>query len=110
MESYHHKVIKSFNLQGDIYDDSAIVRLRKEYAILLRTEMRLSGYVPRTDISQDFTIEYNEKSKIFNFKLTIYGSYIGKKKSEWVLGLDGSKPIYTQKIKSNEFSRDQASQ
>jgi hypothetical protein len=108
MKSYHHKAIKSFNLSGDIYDDSAIVRLRDEYARLLHTEMRLSGYVPRIDISQDFTIEYNEKAKLFTFKLTIYGSYIGKKKSEWVMGLDGSTPIYTQKSKLNEFLREQA--
>ena len=109
MGSYHHKAIKSFNISGEIYDDSAIIRLRDEYSRILHTGMRLSGYVPRLDILEDFTIEYEEATLIFKFKLTIYGSYIGKKKSEWVMGLNSTAPVYTQRSKSSEFLRDPAS-
>jgi hypothetical protein len=107
MKSLHHKPIKSFSLDGNIYDDSAIIRLREEYARLLVTEMKLSGYVPRLDISQDFTIEYNEKKKYFEFKLTIYGVYVGKKKSEWILGIDETLVVFTQQNKLSEFSQEQ---
>lgn len=106
----HHKPIKKFFLNGIIYDDSAIVRLRDEYARLLTIEMKLMGYVPRLDISQDFTIEYNYKKQYFEFKLTIYAVFVGKKKSEWITGLDGTTPIYIQANKLNEFSQEQASQ
>jgi hypothetical protein len=108
VDNFHHKPIKKFNLQGLIYDDSAIGRLRNEYLRLLVSEMRLSGFVPRFDIDPDFTIDYNEQKKYFEFELTIYGTYVGKRKSEWIEGLYGLKPIYTQQNKSKEYSQDQA--
>ena len=107
METFHHKPIKRFILDGNIYDDAAILRLKTEYIRLLVSEMKISGYVPRFDIDPDFTIVYNEKAEIFEFKLSIYGIYIGKKKTEWIIGLDGTKVIYTQKSKSKEFLQDQ---
>jgi hypothetical protein len=105
MENFHHKVIKKFNIDGIIHDDSALSRLKSEYENLLVSEMRLSGYVPRIDISTDFTLEYNHTKQYFEFTLTMYGIYIGKKKSEWIIAVDEAKPIYTQKNKSNVSSR-----
>lgn len=110
MLSIHHKPIKRFSLKGKIHDDSAIMRLRYEYARLLGIEMKISGYVPRLDIDEDFTIQYNEQKKYYEFELTIYGIYIGKKKSEWVLGVDQTRVVAIPNSKSNELSREQASQ
>jgi hypothetical protein len=107
MANYHHKPIKKFNLSGVIYDESAIGRLRQEYTRLIESEMRLSGYVPRLDIDIDFTIDYNEKKKYFEFEITVHGIHTGRKQSEWIEGIDGSKPIYTLKNKSKEFSQEQ---
>lgn len=107
MESLHHKPIKRFSLEGDIYDDAAIYRLRTEYVRLLTLEMKLSGYVPRLDINQDFTIQYNNKANIFNFKLSLYGVYVGKKKSEWITGIDETMVITTTKTKSSESLSEQ---
>lgn len=107
MVNLHHKPIRKFNLQGTIYDDSAIIRLRDEYGRLLCTEMKMMGYVPRLDISQDFTIEYNEHKQYFEFELTLYGVYVGKKKSEWIIGIDETKPIFIQQNKLSEFSQEQ---
>jgi hypothetical protein len=107
MANFHHKQIKKFSLDGQIHDDSAIPRLRIEYIRLLTTEMKISGYVPRLDIDPDFTISYNQKTEYFEFNLTIYGVYAGKKKSEWIIGVDGTTPIYTQKSKLSEFSQEQ---
>jgi hypothetical protein len=65
MESLHHKPIKRFYLEGDIYDDATYIsRLKTEYIRILVMEMRLSGYVPRLDIDPDFTIEYNVRAEI----------------------------------------------
>jgi hypothetical protein len=106
MDNLHHKPIKSFSLDGIIYDDSTIARLKIEYIKLLLIEMETLGYVPRLDLDPDFTIRYNEKVQIFEFKLTTYGIYVGKKKTQWIIGLDGTKVIYTQKSRLKEFLRD----
>ena len=72
--------------------------------------MRLSGYVPRLDIDPDFTIEYIAEKEYFKFRLTAYAVYIGKKKSECILGIDGVTLIPTQKSKSKESLQEQESQ
>ena len=107
MVNFHHKTIKRFSLDGNIYDDSIIGRLKDEYTRLLVSQMRLSGYVPRLDLDSDFTISYNEKAETFNFILSIYGIYTGKKKAEWIIGVDGTTAIFIQQSKSNEFSQEQ---
>ena len=108
MEAYQHKPIKRFGLDGVINDDSAIYRLQQEYIRLLVSEMRLSGYVPRFNIDPQFTIEYNEKNNTYNFTLSVYGIYIGRKKSEWILGIDGTKAIHIQPTRLKEYSQDLA--
>jgi hypothetical protein len=108
MDNLHHKPIRRFHLDGNIHDDSAIARLRFEYQQLLITEMKLSGYVPRIDINPDFTLNYNQQKQYFEFELSINGVYVGKKKSEWITGIDETKAIYTAQNKSKEFSREQA--
>jgi hypothetical protein len=106
MDNLHHKRIKSFSLDGNIYDDASIARLKTEYIKLLLIEMETLGYVPRLDIDPDFTIGYNKEAQIFEFRLTTYGIYVGKKKTQWIIGLDGTKVIYTQKSKLKEFLQD----
>jgi hypothetical protein len=107
MSNFHHKTIKRFSLDGIIHDESALGRLKGEYTRLLISEMRLCGYVPRIDIDADFTIDYNEKKQYFEFEISIHGVYAGKRKSEWIAGIDVNKPIYIQKNKSKEFSQEQ---
>jgi hypothetical protein len=99
---FHHKPIKRFSLNGQIYDEATMPRLKIEYVRLLVTQMRIRGYVPRLDIEPDFTIQFNENIEIFTFKLSVYGIYVGKRKSEWILGIDGHKAIYIAKNKSKE--------
>ena len=103
MENLHHKPIKRFNLEGDILDEAFTPRLKTEYIKLLLLEMRLSGYVPRIDIDPDFTIEYNNRTEIFTFKLSLHGVYVGKKKSEWIIGIDGTQVISTAQSKLSGF-------
>jgi len=88
MQNVHHRPIKKFSLEGSIYDDAAIWRLKEEYLDLIDFQMRSAGYVTRLDIDKDFTIEYNEKSNTYSFQLSVYGVYVGKRKSEWIFGVD----------------------
>jgi len=108
METMHHKPIKKFGINGLINDDSSIIRLRSEYRRLLDSEMRIAGYVPRLDLSEDFTIEFNQKKEYFEFTLSIYAVYVGKKKSEWILGIDETRVISMTKSKSDVFLREVA--
>lgn len=108
MTNVHHKPLKRFGLEGSIYDDSAIWRLKIEYMRLMISEMRLSGYVPRIDIAPDFTMSYNEKSQSFNFELSLYGIYVGKRKSEWIFGVDETTVIPIQQNKLEEYLREAA--
>ena len=105
--NYHHRPIKRFSLDGVIYDELSLIRMKQEYINLITLSMRHEGYVPRFDIDPDFTIEYIEKSSTFNFVLSLYGVYVGKRKSEWIQGIDGHRPIYTQNSKSKESSKAQ---
>jgi hypothetical protein len=106
MKNFMHKRIKRFELEGQILDDSCIPRLREEYLNLLHTQMRLCGYAPRIDIDPDFTIQYNKK-KYYEFKLSVYGSYIGKKNTECIKALDKNRPIYIPQNKSEELLKTQ---
>lgn len=108
MNNFIHKSIKRFYLDGQIYDDSFIPRLKNEYISILNTQMKLQGYAPRIDIDPQFTIEYNGKS--YDFKLSVYGTFVGKRNAEWIKGLDGSKPVSIHQSKSKTSSLDQESQ
>lgn len=109
MSQFHHKKIKQFSLNGQIHDESSIPRLKGEYIRLIVTEMRETGYSPRFDIEPDFTIEYIEDKEYFHFELSVYGVYVGKRNSKWIVGIDGYKAIYIQQNKSSESLQDQAS-
>jgi len=96
-------------VDGSIKDEATVPRLKEEYIRLLIVQMRETGYVPRIDIEPSFTLDYNNEKESFNFKLTIYGIFVGRKKTEWIIAVDGSRPISLQKNKLKEFSSDQES-
>jgi len=95
MENIHHKPIKRFGLDGIIHDDADLVRLKMEYVKLVLNQMRMSGYVPRFDIDTDFTISYNHKKEYYEFELSIYAVFVGKKKSKWILGIHQNHVIHS---------------
>ena len=107
---YHHKPLKRFYISGIIQDEALLGRLKIEYVRLLVSEMRLSGYVPRIDIDPDFTLRYNDSKDFFEFELSLHGVYAGKRKSEWIAGIDGTSLVPIQPSKSKESLQDQAQQ
>lgn len=110
MDNIYHKSIKNFTFDGIIKNDAAIGRLRKELVRLKSLEMCELGYVVRLDIDPQFTIKYNIEHDYYEFTLTVYGTYVGKKKALWILGIDGTELVPTQKSKLKELSQGQASQ
>lgn len=105
--NFMHKTIKRFELQGQITDDSFIPRMKGEYVRLLSESMKDAGYVPRYDIDPDWSISYT--GNYYEFTLSVYGSYIGKKNAKCIEGLDKNRPIFTPQTKSGESSKDQES-
>jgi len=97
-----HKNIKRFYLNGEIYDDALIPRLKNQYIDILKNSMICKGYAIRYDIDPDFTISYNGRG--FDFELSVYGVYVGKKRAQWISGIDGKRVIEntTQQNKLNE--------
>lgn len=102
-----HKRIKRFELTGQILDDIFIPRMKDEYFRLLKQTMKDSGYVMRLDIDPDWTISYT--GNYYEFILSVYGSYIGKRNAACIDGLDKNRPIYSPQSKSRESSTDQES-
>ena len=105
--NYMHKRIKRFELTGQISDDKLIPRMKHEYIRLLADTMKDTGYVQRLDIEPDWSLQYT--GNYYEFTLSVYGSYIGKKAATCVDGLDKNRPIYTQQSKSGESSQGQES-
>ena len=99
-----HKRIKRFELRGSITDDIFIPRMKSEYVRLLADSMKESGYVQRIDIEPDWSISYT--GNYYEFILSVYGSYIGKRNASCIDGLDKNRPIYTHPNKSGELSQD----
>jgi hypothetical protein len=108
MNNWPHKPIKRFEMSGTIYDEAAIAKLKIEYIRMITLSMQLNGYIPRIDIEPDFTIKYIIEQGIFEFRLSVYGIYIGKKKAQWILGTDGTRVIYIPKNKLNVSLQEQA--
>jgi hypothetical protein len=102
-----HKRIKRFQLSGQILDDSFLPRMKHEYVRLLRDYMREKGYVIRFDIDPDWTVLYTGNH--YEFILSVYGSYIGKRNAACIDGIDKNTPIYIPQSKSEESSLDQES-
>ena len=84
-----NKKLKSFGMQGQIHDDSAIPRLRKQYEHMIEDDMRTQGYVPILDLDIQFSLDYDEINDIYNFDIVLYGIYVGKKKSYLYEGFSG---------------------
>jgi|AntAceMinimDraft_5_1070358.scaffolds.fasta_scaffold00254_1 hypothetical protein len=105
--SFLHKRIKMFSLDGKILDDSCIARMREQYILLLSDSMRSQGYVMRIDIDPDWSISYTGSD--YDFMLSVYGAFLGKKNSLCIEALDKNRPIYIPKSKLDRLSQNQES-
>jgi hypothetical protein len=104
-----HRPIRRFEETGTISDDKYFARLRLEYIDLVVLKMRYDGYVPRFDIDPDWSLSYNGES--YDFKLSVYGVYVGRKKAQCIQGKVGNSPVmFTQQTKLSEPSSVQASE
>jgi len=88
---YNHKQIRRFAEYGEILDDRYFANTRQTVLRFLVEHMRELGYVRRLDIDDDFTLEFSGEN--YSFKLSVYGVYIGKRRSQFIEGMLGTQPI-----------------
>jgi hypothetical protein len=91
-----NKKLKSFGMQGQIHDDSAIPRLRLQYERLIESDMREQGYVPILDLDIQFSLLYDEEQDLYEFDIVVYGVYVGKKKAHLYEGFSGQSLVPKQ--------------
>jgi hypothetical protein len=108
-----HDGVKKFQMKSQIGDDSSFIRQREVQERLLTDQMREGGYVPVLDLgpfwSTSLLREPDDIGQYENVKyesvLTMYGTYVGKRKACEFLGMDGTGryyPISSQKSKSSQ--------
>jgi hypothetical protein len=94
-----HSNIKRFQVDGIINDDADFPRLRSQFEDMLVKDMRSSGYAPVLDLGPFFSTVYREDDS-YNFVITAYGVYLGRRKAQLCMGISNGRPVpITQKSK-----------
>ena len=99
-----HKAIKRFCIDGQFIDDSKALSIRDLNERTLDVQMRDRGYVRALDMDPVWTVEYVSDKDEWFFKMSIYGIYVGKKKSWQYEGIQQGKllPRSTHQAKLNQ--------
>jgi hypothetical protein len=88
-----HKTIKRFGFEGKIGDDANFARLRSQYENMIVKEMRELGYVPVLDLGPYWSTFYIREESSYDFILSIYGIYLGRRRSWEVEGISNGREI-----------------
>jgi hypothetical protein len=76
-----HRKIKQFAIEGQFLDDRIASGIKEINERVLDIQMRDMGYIRALDIDPAWTTEYNPIQDEWRFKMSIYGFYVGKRKS-----------------------------
>lgn len=80
----HDEIIR-YSMEGQI-SDADIVTNKERLIYFLEEEMRGQGVAPTLDMDPQFTLDYDGEAEVFNFALSVYGSYVGSEKACEVAG------------------------
>lgn len=81
--------MKDFSMEGSYKDDSKIIKVKEKYQLLLEEQMRSAGRVPVLSQNPIWRTSWDSEREAFNFKITMYGVYVGKRRAQVVIGYDG---------------------
>ena len=76
-----HRKIKQFSIDGQFLNDALTLDIKNLNERLLDVQMRDMGYIRALDLDPAWTTEYNHFQDEWRFRMTIYGFYVGKRKS-----------------------------
>ena len=99
-----HRTPKRFHIESEIADDSYFITQRETQIDLLIKMMRDDGYVPVLTLGPFWSTQLNENGR-YDSVLSIYGVYVGRKKSWEYMGMDGDGKMFLNPIpkdKSNQ--------
>jgi len=85
--------IHNFTVTGIIPSDSEFIKCRELFERTIVQGMRDGGYVPVLDVLPQFSVSYNMSQDNYTFSLTMFGIFIGKKKSHIIEGFTGQEFI-----------------
>ena len=95
-------------MDGKVQSSTAFSKVQEMYINLLEEKMRDQGYVPRLDIGMEWTTTRHKSH--YDFEISLYGSYVGRK-TAWVIdGIDNGRPISIRQSKQSESSKQQEEQ
>ena len=103
MEFAGHKKIKKFTIDGQIYDEAEVLKVRTQYDQIMDNYLREKGYVPHLDLDPLFSMSYNGNT--FEFKITWYGVYLGKAKAKCYKGISGTNLIPMKSMSRNKLEK-----
>lgn len=100
----HDEIIR-YSLEGQISDNNLVTN-KERLIFFLEEEMRAQGVVPTLDMDPQFTLDYSPDEEVFNFELSVYGSYVGSEQACETAGMMTGQMIkkYTHQAKSRESS------
>lgn len=75
-----HEPVKHFSESGFIKDDKDFIKTRDQLESIILESMREVGYLPVHNMGTHWSTEWLGDK--YSFKLTVYGSYAGKKKAQ----------------------------
>lgn len=96
-----HKDLKRFHIESEIADDSFFIQQRVTQENLLIDMMREGGYIPVLGLGPFWSTSLNENGR-YDSVLSIYGVYVGKRKSWEFMGMDGSGTLYPSSTPKNK--------
>ena len=92
--------IHRFGFAGHLKDDSDFIRLKARYEFLIIDDMRDAGYIPVLDLDTFWSTMYDREVKQYAFTITVYGVYVGRKRSLLIEGMSGQGKLHPRSITS----------
>ena len=77
-----HERIRRFSESGVMKDSSNWQQVQDTQRNMLEDRMRSMGYIPHLDCDVHWTPCYDEEQDHFEFKISMYGVFVGRKQSE----------------------------
>lgn len=88
-----HKTVRRFGMEGKVADDATFPRLRAQYENMILRKMRDLGYVPVLDLGPFWSTSYVKADKNYDFIISLYGIYVGRRRAWEVEGIWNGKEI-----------------
>lgn len=88
-----HEQIVGFSETGTLKDDSKIVETQQTMSKILADRIYSSGYLPVIDVDVQWTTHRNEEDDCYEFKITMYGVYVGEERSKRELAWSNGKTL-----------------